>query len=333
MEKPDAFLLEEQDMVLPFRIKKSSHKGNFGHTAVIVGEKCGAAILASAAALKSGSGLVTLVKPLQNTANSDISQFKIEASIMIGDDIPKNTSAILLGSGLGRNEENYAKAEKILEEYLCLAGATDKTDTSDKNDSSDKAKFPAVVLDADMMYCPKIASILDKLNTKDGAKIVLTPHLKELSSLSELCGFGTYSVSELSSIEVRLQLGKKFAARFPKTAIIMKSANTLVCVPANIATRSKNAVPNKNGEFFVVADGNPSLSKAGSGDVLAGTVASLLAQGYDLREASITATELHALSSVYSASAYADKKNRLQGDEFFLTAENLIENIEFIAHH
>ena len=299
---PDACLIEECDMLLPFRTKKDTHKGNFGHTAVIAGEKSGAAILASEAALKSGSGLVTLVPLSQNNTSSDINQFKIDASVMMGNSLPKNTTTILLGSGLGRNEQAYSDAEKILEQYLALL---------------QQDKHPAVVLDADMMYYPQITKLLDKLNAIEGARIVLTPHLKELSSLASLCNFGNYSVTDLSSIEVRLSLGKKFADRFPKTAIIMKSANSLICLP--------------NGEFFICADGNPSLSKAGSGDVLAGTIASMLAQGYDLKAATITATELHALASVYCGDDCSDKKNRLQGDEFFLTAENYIDNIGFIA--
>ncbi|MDE5899048.1 MAG: NAD(P)H-hydrate epimerase, partial [Treponemataceae bacterium] len=59
---PDAWLLEASDIRLPVRTKKSAHKGNFGHAAVVLGEKPGAGIIAGTAALGFGAGLVTAVR-------------------------------------------------------------------------------------------------------------------------------------------------------------------------------------------------------------------------------------------------------------------------------
>lgn len=286
---PEAFLIENSDISLPFRKQKDAHKGSFGHAVVVSGEKSGAAILASEASVAFGSGLTTIVK----SENSNLEQFKISPVLMISDTLPKKTTALLLGCGLGRSEENYEKAENIIEEYVSLCNA-EKKDVS-------------LVLDADMMYYPNIKELLTRLNKIENAKVVLTPHLKELSSLVHLCGLGEISVSELNSIEERIRIGKAFSDLFPKTAIIMKSANTLICEGKSYA-------------FFVCADGKASLAKGGSGDVLAGLVLSLLAQGYDIKNACITATEMHALSSQ-------------QGDEFYLTAEDLRKNIESIARH
>ena len=56
-----AMLLEEKDLTLPHRKKQNVNKGTFGHTAIVAGEKTGAALIASNAALRFGSGLVTLV--------------------------------------------------------------------------------------------------------------------------------------------------------------------------------------------------------------------------------------------------------------------------------
>ena len=59
--KPDAFLLEKTDLKLPSRKKMNVHKGNFGHAAVVCGTKPGASIIAASAAMRFGTGLVTLV--------------------------------------------------------------------------------------------------------------------------------------------------------------------------------------------------------------------------------------------------------------------------------
>ena len=53
--KPDAFLLGKADLVLPIRKKADTHKGDFGHAAVILGEKAGAGIIAGTAALRFGA--------------------------------------------------------------------------------------------------------------------------------------------------------------------------------------------------------------------------------------------------------------------------------------
>ncbi|MCR5400390.1 MAG: NAD(P)H-hydrate epimerase [Treponema sp.] len=57
----DAWLFEKSDQLLPVREKASSHKGNYGHTAVILGQKCGAGILSAEASLRFGAGLSSCV--------------------------------------------------------------------------------------------------------------------------------------------------------------------------------------------------------------------------------------------------------------------------------
>ena len=69
---------------------------------------------------------------------------------------------------------------------------------------------------------------------------------------------------------------------FPNTTVVIKSANTFIA---------------SGGETFIITDGTPSLAKGGSGDVLAGMIASLLAQGYSAKDAAITACETHALAA------------------------------------
>ena len=94
------FLLQRKDMNLPFRDKKDSHKGSFGHLNVILGSKKGAAIIASKAAFSFGAGLVSVV----SHKNLDL-----PIHIMQNDSLTNNCSAIAIGMGLGKYKEDEVK--------------------------------------------------------------------------------------------------------------------------------------------------------------------------------------------------------------------------------
>jgi len=87
-------LLDEDDLLPPFRDKKNTHKGSFGHLSLLHGEKEGAAILAALSALTYGAGLVTLV-------GDNITS--LPYSLMQDQKLPQNTTAIACGMGLGKN--------------------------------------------------------------------------------------------------------------------------------------------------------------------------------------------------------------------------------------
>ena len=288
---PDAYLIEDSDMKLPIRKNKASHKGTYGHTAVFCGDKAGAAIIAATAAMNFGSGLTSLIP----TQESNLSQFKISPSLMISEKLPAKTTCISLGSGF----TNFPKtaAATLIEWFK-------------------SSKSPAAVLDAGILTSPELPALLKELNSFENARIVLTPHLSELSRMLEniahaAADFPTaadfpatseFSVTALAeNPEAKLAAGKLLNKTFPKTTVIMKSANTFIAA---------------GGEIFIIADGAQSLSKGGSGDILAGLTASLLAQGYSAKDAAITAAEYHAiLSTNYGA------------ESFSLTPENLLNLI------
>ena len=253
------FLVEEDDRELPLRKNRAVHKGKFGHTALLCGDKSGAAILAASAAMSFGSGLTSLVK----TAACDLNQFKISPSLMVSDSIPKKTSCILAGSGFSDFSQ---EAASLLVNWFKAVNA------------------PAALLDAGMLTSPESPVLLETLNSFEDARIVLTPHLSELSRLLQACKMeGDISVEALAeNPEARIAAGNFLTDRFPRTTVIMKSANTFIAC---------------KGETFVIADGAQSLAKGGSGDLLAGMTASLLAQGYSASSAAITAAEHHALIS------------------------------------
>lgn len=237
------FLLDKNDLKLPTRDKKNTHKGDFGHLSVIAGEKEGASILCAMAGFHLGCGLVSL-----------ISHHKIhcEAYIMQSHFLPQNTTAIALGMGLGKYEK-----KEILDIF-----------------NQDIKK----VIDADLFYSKEIVEVLDKDN------IVLTPHPKEFCSLLKLCDIDSISIDTLQ--KNRFYYVKKFTQKYPNIVLVLKGANTIIA---------------QDDTIYINPHGDSRLSFGGSGDVLAGFIASLLAQGYTPLQAAIQGSLIHTLSSKKSS--------------------------------
>ena len=264
---PDCYLIEEKDVKLPVREKKSAHKGNFGHTAIVLGEKQGAGIIAGTAALRIGTGLVSLVE----TENSS-QQFMMNPELMIAKSFPEKTNAILLGSGFGRDFSGNAFS-KITEYIFSM-------------------QMPAVVFDADFFYCERIADIIKKLNGNKNSKVILTPHPKEFVQLLKITMPDEKRIAdsdEKSIIENRFEFACLFAKRFPNITLISKGANTIIC---------------SEKEIYIYDNGSVALAKAGSGDVLAGLCTGLLSQGYSQKDAAIAAVWLQGKASQQFAFNY-----------------------------
>lgn len=253
-EKPNACLIEKKDTKTPLRKKQSVHKGDFGHACIVSGEKTGASIIAGTAALRFGAGLVTLLQKdfIENN-------FLTSPELMTSDDFPEKTTAVLLGSGLGRSK----KSEELVKTTL---------------DFVYKMKNPTVVLDADFFYCKNVKIILNKLNSLKNARVILTPHPKELCVLLNSCNENE-PILQKDIIENRFEYGFAFSKMFPNITLIAKGANTYIF---------------NNNEAFICNKGTNALAKAGSGDVLAGMCVSLLAQGYSALDAAITAVYFHS---------------------------------------
>ena len=187
----DIMLLDESDMKLPTRKRKNSHKGNFGHLAVIAGEKEGAGIMSAMAGLRFGAGLVTVVKRRELKTS-------LPLSLMQDSYIPYNSTAIVMGMGLGRSMED----EDVLD-YMF-----------DK-----KAAF---VIDADMFYSE---SILEILESKD-RKIVLTPHPKEFVELWNMTIESPLNIALLQAN--RFEKVREFCEIFPHVTLLLKGANMII---------------------------------------------------------------------------------------------------------
>ena len=150
-------LLDMCDLVLPFREIEDSHKGSFGHLALACGSKAGASIISSQAALRFGSGLVTLV---------GYEDEQVPYEIMYSHVVPQNATALAIGMGLG-SEFSDIELDKFLDNKL------------------------PIVADADIFHMRVVEDILKKEN------VVITPHVKEFVSLLKRVGITDISVDEL----------------------------------------------------------------------------------------------------------------------------------------
>ncbi|MFT7861039.1 MAG: NAD(P)H-hydrate dehydratase, partial [Sulfurimonas sp.] len=249
-------LLDDEDLKPPYRTKQNTHKGSYGHLAVISGEKTGASVMSAKAAFRFGTALVTLL------SNENINA---PYEIMQSHQLPDTTSAIALGMGLGV-EFSQSELERFLENGHPL------------------------LLDADIFYHPLLKTLLKK------EKVVLTPHPKEFCQLLSACGLAEISVAELQ--EDRFKYVKLFTENYPQITLLLKGANVIIA---------------QGEDVFVNPHGSNVLAKGGSGDVLAGLVGGLLAQGYTALDAAINGSLAHTkLAKSYS------------GADFSLTPSDLI---------
>ena len=252
------YLLEKSDMNLPFRDKKNSHKGSFGHVNVVAGTKKGASIICAEAGFTFGAGLVTVVTH---------EELNLPQHIMQNHFISENCTAIAIGMGLGIFENEEIK--KILQKDISL------------------------VVDADLFYSKLILEVLEK-------EVVLTPHPKEFCSLLKLSDIADITIEELQNN--RLLYVEKFCKKYSKPVLLLKGANVIIA---------------QNDRIFINSFGTQALSKGGSGDVLSGLIGSLLAQRYEILDATITASLAHS----FSARLY-DKNN------YSLMPQDIIDGIK-----
>ena len=139
------------------------------------------------------------------------------------------------------------------------------------------------VIDADLCYEREILSLLS-----DNSNLILTPHPKEFCSLLKIAGIADLSVSELQ--ERRFELARAWSEKF-SGVLVLKGANTLIA---------------QAGIIYVCDKGSAALAKGGSGDVLAGLIGGLLAQGYLPLQASICGVLAHALAArAFAKNSYA----------------------------
>lgn len=239
------------------------HKYKRGHTSVFSGgpSATGAARLSALAAARSGAGAVTVLSPANamqvNAAHlTSIMLRKVDAIEDVHDLIgDRRPSSFVLGPGFGVGDKGRDFALAVL--------------ARKRQDSG----VEGLVLDADGITSFRdAASTLFKAAGKPGAPaLIMTPHEGEFGRLFVDIA-GDKALSKLAKA--------REAARRANAVIVYKGADSVIASP--------------DGRGAINGNGAPWLATAGSGDVLAGIIAGLLAQGMPAFEAACAAVWIHA---------------------------------------
>ncbi len=257
----DGTVLSEDSVktLLPER-GPNAHKGSFGHLRFMAGSlgKTGAAALGGQAAMRVGTGLVTIA----TTANA---QPVIEARCM-----EVMVKSLLEKVDAPLTEKVVNKAKKLLEGKAAVALGPGLTTAPGVSALTMRIlqmmEVPAVV-DADGL------NILARDPSGAGrisAPMVFTPHPGEMARLTN---------KPVAAIQAdRIGITRE-AARWHKVVLVLKGANTVIASP--------------DGRVFVNPTGNPGMASGGMGDVLTGIIGGMLAQGLSPLEAALLGTYLH----------------------------------------
>lgn len=267
---PAAFELVEAEQVrswLPAR-PAHGHKGTFGHVLVVAGSRgmVGAGAMASRGALAAGAGLVTWAVPacLQDTAAGLVPEAL--------------TAGLPDEAGRGRLAATAAGAvmELLATREVLLIGpglGTHPETAAAVLEILQRWPGPAVI-DADALNILAVSGPA----AVGGPQRILTPHPGEMA---RLLGRSVAAVQE-----DRLAAAREAAEKYA-SVVVLKGARTAIADP--------------QGRAWLNPAAEPSLATGGSGDVLAGIAAGLLAQGARAAEAAAGACFIHALAGVMAA--------------------------------
>jgi NAD(P)H-hydrate epimerase len=306
LEKASSILLDGDTVqhLLPAR-PADAHKGTFGKVMIVAGSinYTGAPALAAKGVYRSGAGLVTVGAPAPVIGS--LSAHILEATwLLLAHDLGvltepaastireelKNCKALLIGPGLGQEETTRNMLRALLAPKVAQAKRTIGFGLSSEEDKtkSDDTSLPPLVIDADGL---NLLSQLENWWTLLPKNTILTPHPGEMA---RLCGTETTEVQSK-----RLELAKSKAKAW-KVVLILKGANTIIAAP--------------DGKLAYSPFKTDALATAGTGDVLAGLTAGLLAQGLTAFDAAQVAVYLHGLAGVLSAEKSATGRSVIASD-------------------
>lgn len=284
-----------------------SHKGTFGTLLVTAGSAgyTGAALLAGKSAYRCGAGLVQMAIPgalhailagnfpeatwiLLPTEKGVIAEHAAEVLLKN----LKRATALLLGPGLGEEETT----RKFIENLLTGSGGPKKNPApigfarvnAPKVEVETSTALPPLVIDADGLR--HLAKIKD-WDKRLPAESILTPHPGEMSALTGL---------EKDEIQAnRLTAALQYAAEWGHV-IVLKGAFTVIAAP--------------DGRAAVIPAATSALARAGTGDVLAGLIGGLRAQGVPAYEAGVAGAWIHAQAGLAAAEKVGAEASVLAGD-------------------
>lgn len=282
----DAFISYSKDSYMDYLPKRipNSNKGTYGRVLVVAGSKnmAGACYFSAKAAYRTGAGLVQIFTCEDNRV---ILQELIPEAIMTTYD------------------NSIEKLNKAIEWSTCVVvGPGLGTDSMAKEMVKyiiDNCQKP-MVLDADAL---NILADAEEKYIKCLDNVIITPHLKEMSRLVKC---------DVSEIKQNMYNPRELALRI--NGLLDKENNVLVLKDAtSIVLNSK--------EIYVNTSGNNGLATGGSGDILSGIIAGLLAQGLNNIEAASLGVYIHGMAAEH----YVDKANC-----YSLNASDLLDELQYI---
>jgi len=244
-------------------VEPEGYKNSFGHVLVIAGSAgmSGAAYLASKAVLRSGAGLVTTCLPESLSSYFDMA---FPEGLTAG--LPETKQKALGMDSWAAIEEKLTRKDAVVfgpglgrgtEIPYLLAELLNKSTCP-------------VLIDADGLYA--LAQDPGMIETAQ-VPVILTPHPGEMARL--------LNISTEAVQADRAECARTAADRF-KAIVVLKGAATITADP--------------EGDLYINSTGNPALATAGTGDVLAGTIGGLLAQGLNPLAATVLGVYLHGLA-------------------------------------
>jgi hydroxyethylthiazole kinase-like uncharacterized protein yjeF len=280
--------------LLPAR-PRNAHKGTFGKAMVVAGSPnyTGAAYLASAAATRVGTGLVTLclaqsLFPVLASKLTEVTFLLLphdlgvlvpQATTLIEEKLPKY-DALLVGPGLGTEDSTVEFVHLLLRmqshgrrRHLGFVS----TEGGRVSQEEEQKKLVPLVIDADGLNAlARVTRWWESLT----ATTILTPHPGEMSRLMDC------SMEEVESD--RLGTAQKAAEEWQQV-VVLKGAFSVIAAP--------------DGRVAVCPFANPGLATAGTGDVLAGSIVGFLAQGLPLYEAAMLGAYTHGAAGEAATTA------------------------------
>jgi ADP-dependent NAD(P)H-hydrate dehydratase / NAD(P)H-hydrate epimerase len=235
---------EQARKCLPRRAR-DSHKGTFGHVYVVAGSrgKSGAALMAGYAALRAGSGLVTIGLPasLQRIVVGQFPELMTEF-------LPETDEGTADRKGAEKIISQLAQADALV---LGPGMTTNPSTKSLIREVVRRSPVP-VILDADGINA--FAPPAGLIQNEAGQPVIITPHPGEMARLTGA------KISEVQ--KDRIQTAVRYASQH-QCYVVLKGFQTVIAAPS--------------GDIFINNTGNPGMATGGTGDILAGMIGRFVA--------------------------------------------------------
>jgi len=268
MERVSGFTLDDEEMAMQLKDRPvQGHKGTFGRVALIAGSTgmTGAAYLSAAAALRAGAGLVTLGVP---ASLNPILEIKLTEAMT--KPLEDEGTGYLSIKGL-----NGIMELLVDKDVLAIGPGLGKNCDGLEilRNILGQISIP-IVIDADALN--HISQDMDLMLHHLGP-VIITPHPGEMARLIKK------SVREV--IESPVEIARDVARRYD-IIVLLKGATSIVAHP--------------DGRIYFNRSGNCGMGTGGSGDVLTGLIASLVAQGYSPYDAAVYGCYIHGRAGDYA---------------------------------